>query len=245
MSLQLFTKETELALYELISANSLNDEQSKAVTDFVFGRLEAFGASQAQQTTAELPEAAKCEGGWGELCVYYYTAAQMHEHYAAGVRAGMGQSQWQPIDSAPKDGTWILIWEQYGENPFVGYWGSGRWNASHEHVDAEGGWDGAVVVDAITQDLVSHWMPLPAAPKGTAMSKDTSGPAFPAIPEPGTYTPQGMTIRQWYAGLAMQGLIARGALTCTLDGFSRPFNEKEVTDQAFAMADAMLAEGSN
>lgn len=97
MSLQLFTKETELALYELISANSLNDEQSKAVTDFVFGRLEAFGASQAQQQTTveepELPEAAKCEGGWGELCVYYYTAAQMHEHYAAGVRAGAAGSQ--------------------------------------------------------------------------------------------------------------------------------------------------------
>jgi hypothetical protein len=28
MSLQLFTKETELALYELISANSLNDEMT-------------------------------------------------------------------------------------------------------------------------------------------------------------------------------------------------------------------------
>ena len=48
----------------------------------------------AQQTTEpELPEAAKCEGGWGELCVYYYTAAQMHEHYAAGVRAGAAGSQ--------------------------------------------------------------------------------------------------------------------------------------------------------
>ena len=50
--------------------------------------------AQAQQTTEpELPEAAKCEGGWGELCVYYYTAAQMHEHYAAGVLAGAAGSQ--------------------------------------------------------------------------------------------------------------------------------------------------------
>lgn len=90
MSLQLFTKETELALYELISANSLNDEQSKAVTDFVFGRLEAFGASQAQQTTAELPErydfVRDTERGVTEDV---YTAAQMHDHYQAGVRAGM------------------------------------------------------------------------------------------------------------------------------------------------------------
>ena len=55
-----------------------------------------FPKPQAQQTKVEgpeLPEAAKCEGGWGELCVYYYTAAQMHEHYAAGVRAGAAGSQ--------------------------------------------------------------------------------------------------------------------------------------------------------
>lgn len=62
-----------------------------------FAELAAqWGASQAQQTTVEepeLPEAAKCEGGWGEPCVYYYTSRQMHDHYAAGVRAGAVGSQ--------------------------------------------------------------------------------------------------------------------------------------------------------
>lgn len=70
---------------------------------------------------------------------------------------------WLPIESAPKDGTYVLLWEQYGTNPFVGYWWRDRWSVSHEHVDAEGGWDGANVVDAISMP-VTHWMPLPAAP---------------------------------------------------------------------------------
>lgn len=80
------------------------------------------------------------------------------------------------------------------------------------------------------------------------MTKDTSRPAFPMMRdqshEERFIIEPGMTIRQWYAGLAMQGLIARGALTCTLDGLSRPFNEKEVKEQAFAMADEMIKEGN-
>lgn len=70
---------------------------------------------------------------------------------------------WLPIESAPKDGTCILLWEQYSTDPFVGYWGRSCWCVSHEHVDAEGGWDGAIVVDNI-QMPITHWMPLPTAP---------------------------------------------------------------------------------
>ena len=71
---------------------------------------------------------------------------------------------WKPIESAPKDGTHILLWEQWGTDPFVGWWCMGSWSASHEHVDAEGGWDGAVVVDRI-ECPVTHWMPLPEPPQ--------------------------------------------------------------------------------
>lgn len=70
---------------------------------------------------------------------------------------------WQPIETAPKDGTFLLLWEQYSTNPFIGSWLGTRWTVSHEHVDAEGGWDGANVVDALSMP-VTHWMPLPAAP---------------------------------------------------------------------------------
>ena len=70
---------------------------------------------------------------------------------------------WVPIETAPKDGSYLLLWEQYSEAPFVGYWSGGSWSVSHEHVDAEGGWDGANVVDALSMPI-THWMPLPPAP---------------------------------------------------------------------------------
>lgn len=77
---------------------------------------------------------------------------------------------WQDIATAPKDGTYLLLWEQYSTNPFVGCWAFGSWSVSHEHVDAEGGWDGAIVVDSISQDRITHWMPLPPEPATSAGS---------------------------------------------------------------------------
>ena len=77
---------------------------------------------------------------------------------------------WMPIETAPKDGTYLLLWEQYSTNPFVGCWAFGSWRVSHEHVDAEGGWDGAIVVDSIDQDRITHWMPLPPPPTLSAGS---------------------------------------------------------------------------
>lgn len=71
---------------------------------------------------------------------------------------------WQPIETAPRDGRYLLLWEQYSDNPFVGYWAKDSWSVCHEHVDAEGGWNGAIVVDKL-QCPVTHWIALPAAPK--------------------------------------------------------------------------------
>lgn len=73
--------------------------------------------------------------------------------------------EWQPIETAPKDGTAILLWEQYSAAPFVGWWvpSCQEWTVSKEHVSAEGGWDGANVVDLLVAPI-THWMPLPKPP---------------------------------------------------------------------------------
>ena len=98
-----------------------------------------------------------------------FTAADMATAAAQGFRDGVAAPQpavaagWQSIETAPKDGSYLLLWEQYSETPFVGYWSGGSWSVSHEHVDAEGGWDGANAVDALSMPI-THWMPLPAAP---------------------------------------------------------------------------------
>ena len=98
-----------------------------------------------------------------------FDAADMATASAQGFRDGVAAPQpavaagWQSIETAPKDGSYLLLWEQYSDAPFVGYWSGGSWSVSHEHVDAEGGWDGANVVDALSMPI-THWMPLPPAP---------------------------------------------------------------------------------
>ena len=57
-----------------------------------------------------------------------------------------------------------------------------------------------------------------------------SEPAFPRPADERHYGSEGMTLRQWYAGLAMQGILAHGR-NCT---------DELVARAAFAMADAML-----
>lgn len=71
-------------------------------------------------------------------------------------------------------------------------------------------------------------------------NKPEGGPAFPVDEknDDGThfYTNMGMTLRQWYAGMAMQGFAARG--------YFQPQNRSDIdcfTRQAFDIADAMIA----
>ena len=56
---------------------------------------------------------------------------------------------WQPIDTAPKDGTAILIFGiGYDKNPFVSGWHCGRW-ADYK---------------TFKHPIPTHWMPLPPNP---------------------------------------------------------------------------------
>jgi hypothetical protein len=74
------------------------------------------------------------------------------------------------------------------------------------------------------------------------MSKDTSGSAFPVeratIAE--QYGSPGLTKREWFAGMAMQGYLSRNEICISDD---EPF-DATVSKWAFEMADAMIAEGS-
>jgi hypothetical protein len=92
-------------------------------------------------------------------------------------------SEWQPIETAPKDGTVIDLWV---DGEFAGrrascYWGKpwhdcgehGRYCDSEWH-DLDNGW-----VDDLNMPLRSlddreptHWMPLPAAPAALSQKKD-------------------------------------------------------------------------
>lgn len=74
-----------------------------------------------------------------------------------------------------------------------------------------------------------------------SIEKDSGGPAFPAPVEPKTDwslrdVTSGMTLRDWFAGKALQGLLASGDEQC--EAFA------EAAHYSYAYADAMLAERS-
>ena len=85
--------------------------------------------------------------------------------------------------------------------------------------------------------------------RNEAMNKDTSGSAFP-VPTANYHTETGtvhsdsygMTLRQWYAGMAMSGLLANSDYAMSFDVSENGLNR--VSSHAHKMADPMLLEGS-
>lgn len=86
-----------------------------------------------------------------------HTATQMHDHFAAGVRAGMGQSQWQPIETAPKDGRSFDVWVKSTKNPDYGVRMTGVYYV-------QGVLCGSKFPNSSWCEYASHWMPLPEPP---------------------------------------------------------------------------------
>ena len=70
----------------------------------------------------------------------------------------MSNNEWQPIDTAPKDGTWILVYhkfESYGfdktewdYDKWIVRWAYDCWHTGEEYAIQE----------------PTHWMPLPKSP---------------------------------------------------------------------------------
>ena len=58
-------------------------------------------------------------------------------------------TDWQPIETAPKDGTDVLVW--CGGAMFIAYMEVGRWFFDR--------------TDHSVKPLPTHWMPLPAPPE--------------------------------------------------------------------------------
>jgi hypothetical protein len=74
------------------------------------------------------------------------------------------------------------------------------------------------------------------------MSIDDGGNAFPSMLPGGNYCMPGMSLRAWYAGQAMQQLIAFGVNLTDGDLGKEATIKEIVASQAFAIADAMIME---
>ena len=69
-------------------------------------------------------------------------------------------SEWQPIETAPKDGTVILQWHPCG-NLWPAYYLIVQWSPSCE------AWMSPIDTDSSYFFPGTHWMPLPAPPHKT------------------------------------------------------------------------------
>lgn len=76
-------------------------------------------------------------------------------------------SEWKPIETAPKDGTDILIAQAGCERVYKGGWatqaetGHGAWRVSDNFWSEA---EGAFLSIKLTDDFATHWMPIPAPP---------------------------------------------------------------------------------
>lgn len=67
---------------------------------------------------------------------------------------------------------------------------------------------------------------------------DSGGKAYPSHGTMGEVTHEGMTLRQWYAGMALQGLTS----FCAPD-YSAGACNSAIVDRAFLLADLMIRAG--
>lgn len=74
------------------------------------------------------------------------------------------REKWQPIETAPKDGSTIILWGKYHSEPVTAAWAPrGKWASR---------WDGVTVIEAQGDTYTdyaeptapTHWRPLPAPP---------------------------------------------------------------------------------
>ena len=65
-------------------------------------------------------------------------------------------SEWQPIETAPKDGSKILAHMRDNDDlgPLILIWHDERWIVSWDNTDITEHWG----------DIPTHWMPLPSPP---------------------------------------------------------------------------------
>ena len=84
-------------------------------------------------------------------------------------------SEWQPIETAPKDGTIILAKRSYSENGIKVYYDDPEWYDLIGRIDpylraegfiADDEWCGFYDLNGQGPWLhITHWMPLPSPPK--------------------------------------------------------------------------------
>ena len=111
-------------------------------------------ALEANDAARESAMAEEAYGKWqreiGDAlgCPVHFAPEGYHKIILAAIH-GQG---WQPIETAPKDETQILLWFPEMEARHTGYWDGEQWRIDYAEGD-HSDW------------VVTHWMPLPPPPE--------------------------------------------------------------------------------
>lgn len=73
-------------------------------------------------------------------------------------------SEWLPIESAPRDGTTILFWRKEFQNLGLGFYRNG-------HVFTGGFVMSPSAIPREWEDVATHWMPIPKSPHSSKVSQ--------------------------------------------------------------------------
>lgn len=66
-------------------------------------------------------------------------------------------TEWQPISTAPRDGTRIMYWSKYFQKPDIGFYKDGHiWSGTAAYHPS--------AIPREWEHVASHWMQLPSAP---------------------------------------------------------------------------------
>ncbi len=87
--------------------------------------------------------------------------AEVCRQFSARFRELLAQQEWQPIETAPKDGTLIEIREKSGRVQ-IAQWGEPGYNEPNWWVQLT---QGGFSMNEYPTINVTHWRPLPAPPK--------------------------------------------------------------------------------
>ena len=71
-------------------------------------------------------------------------------------------TEWQPIETAPKDGTLIDLWAYSKVDEGYYRYPECFWNSAQAEQEGEGYW---CTIDLYELNKVTHWMPLPDPPE--------------------------------------------------------------------------------
>lgn len=78
--------------------------------------------------------------------------------------------EWQPIETAPKDGTRVMLWRGFTDfglwsEMVIAEWRDDTWMWPAENPSTHGEWEENDLLDGFECNSFTHWMPLPEAPE--------------------------------------------------------------------------------